>query len=104
MRVIKGTRTRGFFKKPPSEYNLFDADMNFINAKLCLAFNMFMTRHIADIMHHFSFMLMVACGLLPQNRKHVHVFVHTLLYLLTLSNTVACCYFVLLHLITAFCL
>lgn len=99
---------RGFFKKPPSEYNLFDADMNFINAKpfinatLCLAFDMFMTWHIADIMHHFFFMLMVACGLMLQNPEHVHV--HTFLYLLTLSNTVVCCYFALLHFMTAFCL
>lgn len=40
--------------------------MNFINAKLCLALICFITWHVANIMHHFSFI---------RNPELVHLFV-----------------------------
>lgn len=97
----KRTRTRACYthvEKPSSEYNLYDADMNFINAKLCLALICFITWHVADIMHHFSFMFVVACGLMLQNPELVHLFVcvhiffYTYLLFWTLQSVATLCH------------
>lgn len=88
----KRTRTLACYthvEKPPSEYNLYDADMNFINAKLCLALICFITWHVANIMHHFSF---IRNPELVHLFVCVHIFFYTYLLFCTLQSVATLCH------------